>query len=303
MPRSPLADQVGRVLAGRYRLLSLLGRGASGHVYLASDVTLGRQVAVKLLHSALATDVAFLRRFRAEAQAAAVLSHPHVVSVFDWGEDGGEPYLVLEHLGGGSLRDLLDAGELLSPSQAAALGRDAATALAYAHRRGLIHRDIKPANLLFDDEASVRVADFGLARALAEAAWTEPVGALLGTVRYASPEQAQGRPLDGRADVYALALVLVEAVTGAVPFSADTTIGTLMARVGRQLEPPARLGPLGAVMARAMAPDPVDRLQAVDLVRSLEEVCRELPPPAPLALAPGAGGSGDDPTDLGTSRR
>src|SRR5690606_23506859 len=126
----------------------------------------------------------------------------------------------------------------------------------HAHRRGFVHRDIKPANLLFGEEGRLRVADFGLARALAEAAWTEPSGAMYGTARYASPEQALGRSVDGRADVYSLALVLVEAVTGKVPFASDTTIATLMARTQDDLPVPEALGPLRKALARAGALDP-----------------------------------------------
>ena len=243
-----MADQLGRVLGGRYRLLAPIGTGASAHVFLAEDVSLRRRVAVKVLHAALAHDEAFLRRFRAEAQAAAALSHPNIMAVFDWGEDDDGPYLVLEHLSGGSLRSLLDEGHRLSPSQALAVGLQTARGLDYAHRRGFVHRDIKPANLLFDDEGRLCIADFGLARALAEAAWTEPAGAVVGSARYASPEQARGASLDGKSDVYSLALVLVEAVTGAVPFAADTTIATLMARVDAPLVAPPELGALGPVV-------------------------------------------------------
>ena len=146
-----------------------------------------------MLQPALALDQAFLRRFRAEAQAAAALNHPNIMRVFDWGEDDEGPFLVLEFLGGGSLRDMLDAGRRLSVAQAVLVGLEAARALDYAHRRGLVHRDIKPANICFDEEGRTAVADFGLARALAEAAWTEPEGVLLGTARYAAPEAAQGK--------------------------------------------------------------------------------------------------------------
>src|SRR5438445_7540229 len=141
----------------------------------------------------------------------------------------------MELLEGGSLRSLLDRGERLTPSQALLVGLDAAHALDYAHRRGLVHRDIKPSNILFDEEGRLCIADFGLARALAEAAWTEPAGTVIGTARYAAPEQVRGTALDGRADVYALALTLVEGVTGQVPFAVDTTIGTLMARTERPI--------------------------------------------------------------------
>src|SRR5918997_4889024 len=207
-----MTDLVGRVLSGRYRLVAPIGAGASAQVLLADDTRLRRRVAVKLLHAALAHDEGFLRRFRAEAQAAAALNHPNIVAVYDWGEDEGTPYLITEYLAGGSLRGVLDLGRRLSPSQALLVGLEATRALDQAHRRGFVHRDIKPANLLFGEEGRLRIADFGLARALAEAAWTEPQGAVLGTARYASPEQAQGRAVTGKADVYSLALVLIEAV-------------------------------------------------------------------------------------------
>ncbi|HMD45986.1 MAG TPA: PASTA domain-containing protein [Acidimicrobiales bacterium] len=280
-----ISDAIGRVLGKRYRLVSALGTGASAHVFLAEDVSLQRHVAVKVLQPDLVNDQAFLKRFRAEARSVASLNHPHVLRVFDWGEDTDGPYLVLEYLGGGSLRDMLDRGVRLSAAQAARVGSQAAEGLAYAHARGLVHRDVKPANLLFDEEGRVRVADFGVARALAEAAWTEPEGAMIGTARYAAPEQAQGQPVDGRADVYALALVLYESVTGVVPFTSDTTVGTLMARIGAPLPHHEALGPLDNVLARAAAPEPAARLDAAGLAARLDALSAALAPPAPLALA------------------
>jgi beta-lactam-binding protein with PASTA domain len=296
MAVSGVTDLAGRVLAGRYRLLAPIGTGASGRVYRAEDTTLRRPVAVKVLHAALAEDAGFLRRFRAEAQVAASLHHRHVMTVFDWGEDD-VPFMVLELLEGGSLRGMLDAGNLLSPAQAARVGRDVASALDYAHARGIVHRDIKPANLLFDEHGIVRVADFGLARALAEASWTEPMGAVLGTARYASPEQAQGVPLDGRSDLYSLALVLVEAVTGRVPFSADTTVGTLAARTQRPIIAPEPLGPLGYVVERAGRIDPAERYpDAATMAEALADAADALPRPGPLVLAGAADRADDDPT-------
>ncbi|HEX3567441.1 MAG TPA: PASTA domain-containing protein [Acidimicrobiales bacterium] len=280
-----ITDSIGRVLGDRYRLLTALGTGASAHVYLAEDISLHRQVAIKVLHPALAGDSAFLKRFRAEARAAAALNHPNIMQVFDWGEHETEPYLVLELLSGGSLRQIFDTGTLLTPQQAIKVGLEAAAGLDYAHRRGLVHRDIKPANLLLGDERRLRIADFGLARALAEAAWTEPAGAVLGTARYAAPEQVEGRPLDGRADVYALTLVLYEAVTGEVPFSSDTTIATLMGRLNTPLPPHERLGPLNEMLAQAGAPNPAERYTAAELARRLHELGSSLPPPTPLPVA------------------
>ena len=258
---SRMPDRVGQVLGGRYRLLAPIGTGASATVYLSDDVVLRRRVAVKVLHDALADDPSFLKRFRAEAQSAAALNHPNIMAVHDWGQ-GDVPYLVTEMLNGGSLRSLLDRGNLLDLAQTQSVGLEAARARDAAHRQGFGHRDIKPANLLFDDEGRLRIADFGLARALAEAAWTEPAGAVLGTARYASPEQAQGATLDGRSDVYSLALVLIEAHTGTLPFTADTTLGTLMARVDRPIPVPAEMGPLVPALLAAGAASPADRPDA-----------------------------------------
>ncbi len=279
-----LTDSIGRVLGDRYRLVTAVGTGASAHVYLADDVSLRRQVAIKVLHPALAGDQAFLRRFRAEARAVAALNHPNILRVYDWGEQDGEPYLVLEYLAGGSLRQIYDTAALLTPEQAVRIGIEACAGLDYAHRRGLIHRDIKPANLLFDAEGRLRIADFGLARALAEAAWTEPDGAILGTARYAAPEQVEGWVLDGKADVYGLALVLYEGVTGESPFIGDTTVATLMARMGALLPEHEALGPLGEVLVWAAAPDPAERYDAAAFGARLAELAATLPEPAPLSL-------------------
>jgi len=260
-------------------------------------------VAVKVLHLALAEDAGFLRRFRAEAQVAASLNHPNVMAVYDWGEDE-VPFMVLELLTGGSLRSLLDSGARLSPSQAVHIGSQVTAALEYAHVRGVVHRDIKPANLLFDEHGIVRVADFGLARALAEASWTEPAGAMVGTARYAAPEQGTGAPLDGRADLYALAVVLVEAVTGAVPAVADTAIGTLAARMHTPIVAPAELGRLGPVVERAGRPDPAERYpDAATMRNALADTARVLPPPRSFPLA-GLGGEIDagEPTQVGRSQ-
>ncbi len=296
-----VADLVGRVLVDRYRLLAPIGAGTSGRVYLADDVRLRRRVAVKVLQPGLADDAGFLRRFRSEAQLAASLHHPNVMAVYDWGEDDGLAFMVVELLRGGSMRALLDTGARLSSAQGAEVGGKVAEALQYAHDRGLVHRDIKPANLLFDEHGTVRVADFGLTRALAEASWTEPSGALFGTARYAAPEQAGGGPLDGRADLYALALVLVEACTGEVPVVGDTPIGTLAARTTRGIVAPPELGSLGAVIERAGRPDRADRYpDAATMAAALGDVARRLPLPEPLPLAGlGEQAHDADPTSVG----
>ncbi len=282
-------DLVGRVLAGRYRIDGLVGRGASARVYLAADLQLERAVAVKVLHEALAGDAAFLKRFRAETLAAARLNHPNVMHVYDSGTDevGGAslPFLVCELLGGGSLRDLLDTGAHLTPSQALVVGLETARGLEYAHGQGFVHRDIKPANLLFGEDARLRIADFGLARALAEAAWTEPQGTLLGTARYASPEQARGESVDGLSDIYSLGLVLIEAVTGTAPFAADTPAGTLMARTHDDVVVPEELGRLRTVVERCGRLDPAHRPDAGELVIAFLAASEEMDRPAMLPLA------------------
>jgi len=290
-------DLGGRVLGGRYRLLRPIGAGGSATVYAAEDVRLGRRVAVKVLHPGLAADAVFVRRFHAEAQAAAALNHPNVVAVHDWGRDGADddptavPYLVTELLEGGSLRDLLDTGERLTPSQALAVGLQACRGLHYAHGRGFVHRDVKPANLLFGEDGRLRIADFGLARAFAESSHTEPEGVVLGTVRYLSPEQAAAAPLDGRSDVYSLALVLVECVTGTVPGVGADPAATLRLRAGADVEvDPARFGPLAPALVAAGSADPAVRSSAAQFGQALLRAAEHLPAPAPLRL-PGAIGS------------
>jgi serine/threonine-protein kinase len=222
------------------------------------------------------------------------------MAVYDWGDDE-VPFMVLELLSGGSLRGILDSGARLSPAQAAHVGRQVTAALEYAHTRGVVHRDIKPANLLFDEHGIVRVADFGIARALAEASWTEPAGTVIGTARYAAPEQGTGAALDGRADLYSLAVVLTEAVTGVVPDIGETAVGTLVARSTKPLVAPAALGRLGPVVERAGRPDPADRYpDAATMREALADAARALPAPQPLPLA-GLRGELDagDPTRIG----
>ncbi len=288
-------EQIGRVVGGRFRLEALVGRGATAEVYLAVDTRLRRRVAVKVLHPGMAGDPQFVRRFRSEAQLASRLTHPNILVIHDWHDgtaderaDGAkvdEPaYLITEFLDGGSLRAMLDDHRRLSLSQVALVGIEAARALAYAHGQGIVHRDIKPANLLFAADGSLRIGDFGLARAIAEAALTEPNGSLVGTARYSAPEQATGATLDGRADVYALAVTLIEAATGEAPFRADTPIGVLMARQAEPLVPPESMGVLAEALLPAGTVSPDDRIDAAELLRRLERCTRSLPRPERLPL-------------------
>jgi len=283
MTIADLEGDIGRVLGGRYRIVAPIGVGASARVFLADDVTLRRRVAVKVLHDGLADDDAFLRRFRAEAHAAASLNHPHVLGVYDWGHDE-VPFLVTEYLAGGSLRAIISSGTLLTPSQGLLVGLEAGRGLDYAHGQGLVHRDIKPANLLFGEGARLRIADFGLARALAEAGWTEPDGSMIGTVRYAAPEQARGEKVGPAADVYALALVINEAISGEVPFVADTAVATLMARADTPFEPHIDTGPMQGALRRAGDLDPAARPPAGEFVAMLMQSASALSRPDPIPL-------------------
>lgn len=279
-----------RVVAERYRLVRAIGRGASAQVYEAADTRLRRPVAIKLLHPGLVSDPRFVERFRHEAQLAAQLSHPNLLAVYDWGDDDGV-YIVTELLECGSLAAVIASGHRLSLSQALGVGLEASRGLAYAHGNGLVHRDIKPANLLFGNDGTgttlpthrLRIADFGIARAVAEAAWTEPEGGLVGTARYAAPEQAGGR-VTGAADVYSLSLTLIEAVTGTVPLAAAGPLSTMVRRQRESVDVPAEMGPLVDVLSDAGRVDPETRPTASEFASRLTEMARTLPRPEPLPI-------------------
>ena len=276
-------------MGGRYRLIRSIGRGSSATVFEAEDTSLERHVAVKVLHQQLSSDQTFLDSFAKEARSAASLSHSNIMSVHDWGEDGtdgdGIPFIVSELLEGGSLRDMFAKGVVCSPSQVIAFGIDACRALHYAHGEELVHRDITPANLMFTSDGTLKVADFGLARALADSGWTEQGKTLVGTARYSSPEQAQGKRLTTVSDVYSLGLILIEALTGSAPFSADTLLGTLTARVEEDVSIPSDIPEsLGAVLARMTQRDPADRPSAHDAGVGLLGAAKGMPRPDVLPL-------------------
>jgi eukaryotic-like serine/threonine-protein kinase len=237
-PGSPTRELPRRV-GGRYRLLAEVGRGGMATVHRAHDEVLDRAVAVKLLHSHLATDPAFLDRFRREARAAAALTHPNVVAVHDWGETDDGAYLVLQLVDGPTLRDVLRHHGRLSPREALAVLGPAAAGLAAAHEAGLVHRDVKPENVLIGQDGTVRVTDFGLARAAAASTQTFGSDVLVGSPHYLSPEAVQGDPLDARADVYALGIVLYECLTGRPPHEADTPFATAVAHTSRPVPRPS----------------------------------------------------------------
>jgi len=278
-------DGIGRVLDARYRLVALIGAGASARVYLADDLRLRRQVAVKILHPTLAHDEVFLRRFEQEARSAAAFNHPHVVAVHDWGETEVGPYLVTEYLAGGSLQALLSTGAQLSASQAVKVGLEAASGLAAAHRRGMVHRDIKPANLLFGAGSRLRVADFGLVQALSETSLTAPDGVVIGTVRYSAPERAHAGTADGRTDVYSLAVTLVEAVTGTVPLAAGSSTDIMVTRAEHPLVIPEQFGAAREILSRAGLVDIEARPTAEQLMHELVHSTEYFDAPERLPLA------------------
>jgi eukaryotic-like serine/threonine-protein kinase len=253
-----------RVLADRYALLERIGSGGAGVVWRAHDQLLDRTVAVKLLHRDLARDPGTTERFRAEASAAAKLTHPHAVIVYDIGQTEDGDYLVMELVEGATLGDLLDEGPLL-PGVAASLGSQVGRALGAAHARGLVHRDVKPANILITTEGVGKVADFGIARALGEATSRLTVtGHVMGTARYLAPEQLRDEGIDARADVYALGLVLHQCVTGRLPFGEGTAVEVASRRLVGELAAPSELNPdvppaLDDAICRAVQLDPDGR--------------------------------------------
>ena len=256
----------GVVVDARYRLLSRLGSGGMAEVWAAEDTELGRQVALKLLHSRLAADQDFVERFRREASAAAGLQHPNVVSVYDRGESQGTYYIAMEYLRGPSLKDLVRRGPL-EPGYAVELVVQVLKAARFAHRHGIVHRDLKPHNVMLDDEGRVKVTDFGIARAGASD-MTE-TGSIMGTAQYLSPEQAQGHAVTSSSDLYSIGVMLFELLTGRVPFEGESPVTIALRHVSEAPPPPSRLNPrvppaLDAVVLRALAKDPNDRFADAD---------------------------------------
>jgi len=284
----PRRGLVGRLLGGRYRVTAMVSSGASTLIADADDTELHRQVTVKLVRPEWAEVPEFRQRFQAAMRTISGLSHPNMAAIYDWGEETvgkrTTVYAVTEYLGGGSLRDLFDRGRYLDPSQALLVGLEACRGLDYAHRKGLIHSELTPAKLVFGDDRRLRIVDFGLARLLGLPQWQEPATVATHVARYASPEQALAEPLDGRTDVYSLALILVEAVTREVPFAAGSTVATLAARVGRLMPVSADLGGLAAVLERAGRPIAADRSTAAEFGRALVRPAEKLARPSPIPI-------------------
>jgi beta-lactam-binding protein with PASTA domain/tRNA A-37 threonylcarbamoyl transferase component Bud32 len=232
----PLVD---RLLDGRYAIEARLARGGMASVYLATDIRLERRVAVKVMHAALAEDPDFVARFNREARAAARLSHPAAVSVYDQGSDDGHVFLVMEYVGGATLREVLRERGKLTPAEAVAVMDYVLAALGAAHAAGLVHRDVKPENVLITPDGRVKVADFGLARAIAGTTLTGDDGMLLGTASYVSPEQVRDGAADARSDVYSAGVLFFELLTGTVPFTADTPLSVAYRHLSDDVPPPS----------------------------------------------------------------
>jgi serine/threonine-protein kinase len=281
-----------QVLARRYEVVRRVGVGGMADVYLAEDTQLGRQVALKILHPQYAGDASFVERFRREALSAAKLQHPNIVQIYDSGQEGDFNFIVMEYVEGRSLKDYLSEVGQLEIREAARVAGEVLTALAYAHRTGLVHRDIKPGNILLSDDGKVQVTDFGIARAEAGSTMTQ-TGTILGTAYYLSPEQAQGLPLDGRSDIYSLAVVLYEMLTGRRPFEGDSPVSIAYKHVREMPRPPSNFRediprPLEAIVLNGLAKRPEDRYSSAALMRrDLEafvagkEVTASLKIPAP----------------------
>jgi beta-lactam-binding protein with PASTA domain len=291
------------IVDGRYRVLSRLGSGGMAEVWSAEDSQLGRRVALKLLASRFAADPGFRERFRREAAAAAAMQHPNIVSIYDRGEWDGTSYIAMECVEGPTLKQLIQQRGPAGPGAATDIAIEILQALRYAHKRGIVHRDIKPQNVLIDEEGRAKVADFGIAHAGVSDMTDE--GAMLGTVQYVSPEQAQGRPVSPRSDLYSVGVVLYELLTGQVPFDGEAPVSIALKQVSEPPVPPAQLEPsippaLEAVVMRALEKDPDHRFQdAAEFIAALEHARRQ--PVREVVMEP-TPGEPWEPVDEGGSR-
>lgn len=270
-----MTDAGPTVFNGRYELHRRLGRGGMAEVFLARDQLLDRPVAVKVLFPEFATDPAFVERFRREATAAANLNHPNIVGVYDWGEADSTYFIVMEYVDGRTLAEILRTEGPLHPDRVADIGADVAAALGFAHRNGVVHRDVKPGNVIVTATGLVKVADFGIARAITASSDDDltQVGQVMGTAAYFSPEQARGENVDPRSDIYSLGVVLYELATGQPPFSGDSPVAIAYKHVHESPVPPRQHDadlpqPLEAIILKTLAKNPVNRYPSAEDLRA-----------------------------------
>jgi serine/threonine-protein kinase len=290
---------IGTVIDGRFEIESEKSRSSSSTSYVAVDQRSDALVIFRLFSADVTTDLG--AEILEQAAIAFEMSHPNVLRLTSFGRAlvrGVErAYIVHERLTGGSLQDMIDRGRLLSPSQALVVGLEVCRALDYAHKRGMLHHDLRPSSIVFGEDRKARVTDIGVSSVIAEQAWADVATVSQERARYCAPEQAQGEPFDEKADVYALALVLVEAVTGSVPFLGDSVVGTLSARVDKLFPVSADLGGLAAVLDKAGRSDPLERASAAEMGRALVQVGPTLPRPTQIPIVSSAALAGQSEED------
>lgn len=269
-------------LGDRYEIKQIIGRGGMAEVHEGLDTRLNRRIAIKVLRADLARDPIFIERFRREAQSAAGLNHPNIVSIYDTGEDShtegvtqtNVPYIVMEFVDGVTLREMLQNGPRILPERGLEILAGVLAALDYAHRHGIVHRDIKPANVMINTHGDAKVMDFGIARAMSDAATSvTATSAVMGTAQYLSPEQARGEVADARSDIYAAGCLLYELLTGSTPFTGDSPVSIAYQHVNSQVTPPSHLDPsipptLDAIVLQALAKNPTSRYQTAAEMRA-----------------------------------
>src|SRR6266508_3840845 len=277
---APARNVTGEVIADRYELEKLVGTGGMSNVYCARDRLLERKVALKVLHPHYTEDEEYVARFRHEARAVAQLSHPHIVTVIDRGEEDGQQFIVFEYVDGENLKQLVERTGPLPARRAVELALEVADALAFAHEHGLVHRDVKPQNVLLTPDGAAKVTDFGIARSLDVEHGVTQTGTVLGTSNYIAPEQASGDRAGPQSDVYSLGVVLFQLLTGRVPFDGENFVTVAMKHINepapsvtaRRRDVPPRLA---AAVSRALAKDPRDRFDSMDAFAAELEACLE----------------------------
>ena len=275
-------ERLQRVIEGQYRIERLLGKGGMGTVFLAHDLTLEREVAIKVLPPDVGQDDQVVRRFQQEAKTAAKLDHPNIIPIYRVESEGGLNYFIMKYISGTSLEDLLEKKEPLPVPEIQRILWEAARALGHAHQRGVVHRDVKPANIMFDHDGRVMLTDFGISKALQAATGFTATGMIIGTPHYMAPEQGKGTPVDGRADQYSLGVVGYRMITAELPFSGDSVHTIIYKHIYEEpplasVKRPGTPGPLTVAISRALSKDPDQRFP------TMEEFATAVWPEQPVA--------------------